>query len=160
MATRKAVSFYGNFIGLYEWGEGWLSHDVKEKWNFWWKYEFPKIASYEWHTYIPGSSSSGCGRLVGKNNVIYMHPMSIYGTFVEDGVSCICHVDGKGYRYVFYDDLESLREICKAAAEYCGGAFILDTTKEFEITIPDERHDFAGKEEYAVNCGEEVESLL
>jgi hypothetical protein len=70
MATRKAVSFHGNFIGLYEWGEGWLSHDVKEKWNFWWKYEFPKIVSYEWHTYIPGSSSSGCGRLVGMDGYV------------------------------------------------------------------------------------------
>lgn len=160
MATRKAINFYGTFVGLYEWGKGWVSHNAKEKWDFWWKYEFPKVASYKWHTYLPGNGLGECGRLVGNSNVIYMHPMAIYGTFVEGGISCGCYINDKHYKYVFYDDLESLNEICKAVAEYCGGTFVLDTTKEFEIVIPNERHDFVSKEDYMVNCGEEVGSFV
>ena len=156
MKTRKAINFYGSFKGLYEMGRGWISREVKEKWNSWWKNEFPKMASFRWKTYIPGNDTSECGCLVGSHNVIYMHPMAIYGTFVEAGISCGCNINGKKYKYVFYDDLKALDAICKAVAEHCGGTFVMDTTKEFTIQEPDKRFDLSSKEEYMEKCAEEV----
>lgn len=156
MKTRKAINFYGSFVGLYEWGRGWISREAMGKWDYWWKYEFPKVATYKWKRYIPGDGFGECGSLVGSHNVIYMHPMAIYGTFVEAGISCGCHINGQDYKYVFYDDLEALTKICKAVAEYCGGDFVMDTTKEFTIEEPDERFDLVGKEEYMMNCAERV----
>jgi hypothetical protein len=52
--------------------------------------------------------------------------------------------------------LEKLNEICKAAAEWCGGTFTLDATKEFEVEIPEERFDFTDRLNYMKNCARKV----
>lgn len=157
MKTRKAINFYGAFTGLYEWGKGWISHEKKMKWDYWWKYEFPKTHHTHWQNYIEGSMSGECGRLVGTGEAVYMHPMAIYGTFVESGLSRGRYIDGVEYRYVFYEDLKELTDICKEVAEYCGGDFVMDTTREFLIEEPDERFDLIGEKEYMENCAERVE---
>ena len=157
MKTRKAINFYGTFKGLYEWGRGWMSAEKSSKWNYWWKYEFPHMDVCYWRNYIPGNGFGECGRLVSTSEAVYMHPMAIYGTFVEGGLSKGCYINGVDYRYVFYDELQELTNICKAVAEYCGGDFVMDTTREFTIEEPDERFDLVGHDEYMVNCAERVE---
>ena len=95
------------------------------------------------------------GRLCPSN----VYPMQLrvtQGIMSEGGVSCGGYADGVEYNYVFFDELEKLNKICKAAAEYCGGTFILDTTKEFEVEIPEERFDFTDRPTYMKNCAREV----
>ena len=156
MKTRKAINFYGTFKGLYEWGRGWVSAEKKAKWDYWWENEFPEMWTTFWR-YLGGEDGE-CGRLVATSEAVYLHPMAIYGTVVEGGCSCGCYIDGQKYKYVFYDELCELNKICKAVAEYCGGDFVMDTTKEFTIEEPDERFDFTERNEYMFNCAERVEA--
>jgi hypothetical protein len=156
MAKTRFIHFYGTFKDLYEWGRGWASMSVKAKWDEFWRCEFPKMANYQWVKYIPGNGFGECGTLCGRDINVYMHPMAIYGYMSEGGVSCGGYADGVEYNYVFFDELEKLDKICKAAAEYCGGTFILDTTKEFEVEIPEERFDFTDRPNYMKNCAREV----
>lgn len=153
MAKTRFIHFYGTFNGLYKWGEGW-TREMKAKWEEFWRTQFPKMANYQWVRYIPGNGFGVCGTLCGRNINVYMHPMAIYGYMSEGGVSCGAYIDGQEYNYVFYDELEKLNEICKAAAEWCGGSFVLDTTKEFEVEIPQERFDFTDKDAYMKNCAQ------
>ena len=159
MEKVRFIHFYGTFNGLYEWGRGW-TYEMQAKWDEFWRTQFPKMADYHWLRYIPGNGFGECGTLCGRDINVYMHPMAIYGYMSEGGVSCGAYVDGQEYNYVFYDELEKLNEICKAAAEWCGGTFTLDTTKEFEVEIPQERFDFTDKGAYMKNCAKKVESLL
>ena len=153
MAKTRFIHFYGTFNGLYGWGEGW-TREMEAKWDEFWRTQFPKMADFRWIRYIPGNGFGECGTLCGRNINVYMHPMAIYGYMSEGGVSCGTYVDGQEYNYVFYDELEKLNEICKAAAEWCGGTFTLDTTKEFEVEIPQERFDFTDKDAYMKNCAQ------
>lgn len=155
MAKTRFIHFYGTFNGLYEWGRGW-TYAMQAKWDEFWRTQFPKMANYQWLRYIPGDGFGECGTLCGRNINIYMHPMAIYGYMSEGGVSCGGYADGVEYNYVFLDELEKLNEICKAAAEYCGGTFVLDTTKEFEVEIPEERFDFTDRETYMKNCAKKM----
>ena len=153
MTTARFIHFYGTFNGLYEWGGGWTSA-MKAKWDEFWQTQFPKMADYQWLRYIPGDDFGRCGTLCGRDINVYMHPMAIYGFMCEGGVSCGGYADGVEYNYVFLDELAKLNEICKAAAEWCGGEFVLDTTKEFRVEIPEERFVFTDEKSYIVNCGE------
>ena len=155
MTTTRFLHFYGTFKGLYEWGRGWDAI-MERKWNDFWLTQFPKMANYQWLRYVPGDGFGTCGTLCGRNINVYMHPMAIYGYMTEGGVSCGTTIDGKEYNYVFADELAKLNEICKAAAEWCGGTFTLDTTKEFEGAIPEERFDFTDKKTYIKNCARMV----
>ena len=156
MATTRFIHFYGTFNGLYEWGGGWITPSKQAKWDEFWRSQFPKMSNFRWLRYIPGNGFGECGTLCGKDINIYMHPMGIYGYMSEGGVSCGAYVDGEEYNYVFLDELDKLNEICKAAAEYCGGTFTLDTTKEFEATRPQEREDITDRETYIKNCARKV----
>ena len=157
MTTTRLIHFYGTFKGLYEWGKGW-SRETMEKWNEFWREEFPKMADYQWIRYIPSDEPGICGTLCGRDINIYMHPMAIYGYMYENGFSCGAYVGDDMYNYAFYDELEKLNEICKAAAEWCGGTFTLDTTKEFRVEVPEERFIFKEKDTYLKNCAEKKES--
>lgn len=154
MATRKAIAFNGMFNGLYEWGKGWVSNEVREKWDYWWENEFPEMWTTFWR-YVGGEDGE-CGRLVGTGEAVYMHPMVTRGTFVSCGVTCGCYVGGEKYEYAFYEELAELERICVAVAEYCGGSFHMSTTKEFDIEVPDDMFSFGGRDEYAVVCGSPV----
>ena len=155
MATTRFIHFYGTFNNLYSWGSGWTSA-MEAKWDEFWRTQFPKMADYHWLNYVPGRGFGECGTLIGNNINVYMHPMGIYGYMSEGGVSCGGYVDGQAYNYVFLDELEKLNEICKAVAEYCGGTFTLDTTKEFEVEIPEERFVFTDRDTYIKNCARKV----
>ena len=155
MKTARFLHFYGTFNGLYEWGSGW-TYEMQEKWDEFWLTQFPKMADYHWLRYIPGRGFGECGTLCGRDINVYMHPMAIYGYMSEGGVSCGAMRDGVEYNYVFLDTLEKLNEISKAAAEWCGGTFTLDTTREFEVEIPDERFIFSDPDTYIKNCTRKV----
>jgi hypothetical protein len=155
METKRFIHFYGTFNGLYKWGSGW-DGIMQAKWDEFWRTQFPKMADYQWVRYIPGDGFGECGTLCGTDINVYMHPMAIYGFMCEGGLSMGGYADGVEYNYVFLDELEKLNEICKAAAEWCGGTFTLDTTKEFEVEIPEERFDFTDRLNYMKNCAKKV----
>ena len=156
MKTKKAIDYYGTFHGLYEWGKGWVSRKAMDMWDYWWENEFPKLGTWRWHHYLPGNDFGSCGILVSNSTSIYMHPMGFYGVLTEGGLTCGCSLPEEGYKYdykyTFFDDLDELRTICEAVAEYCGGSFTLDTTKEFDIEIPEERFVVKEKIDYLHNC--------
>lgn len=56
--------------GLYEWGKGYVSNDVAEKWH---KF-FNKFADYGWDVIKP-KSSGDCFRIVSTYSCCYLHPM-------------------------------------------------------------------------------------
>jgi len=155
----RFLHFYGTFNGFYKWGEGW-TRETWAKWDEFWLTQFPKMSNYQWVRYIPGNGIGECGTLCGRDINVYMHPMAIDGYMSERGVSYGAYIDGQGYNYVFYDALEKLNEICKAAAEWCGGTFTLDTTKEFEVEIPQERFFFTDASTYMKNCAKKVDEDL
>lgn len=56
--------------GLYEWGEGYVSNDVAEKWH---KF-FDEFDDYGW-TIIKPKSSGDCFRIASIYSCCYLHPM-------------------------------------------------------------------------------------
>lgn len=56
--------------GLYEWGKGYVSNDVAEKWR---KF-FDEFTDYGW-TVIKPASSSDCFRIASTGSCCYLHPM-------------------------------------------------------------------------------------
>lgn len=160
--TKKAINYYGTFNGIYEWGRGFISTFVQFKWDEYWRCVFPnRTRKCHWKTYVKGSGLGECGSLVGTSKAIYMHPMGIYGVFVEGGLSCGCSLPEEDhkyeYKYVFETELNELREICEEAAAYCGGSFTLECSPEFEIEVPDANILISNKVDYLHNCAERIE---
>ena len=56
--------------GLYEWGKGYVSNDVADKWR---KF-FGELADYGW-TVIKPCSSGECFRIASTHSCCYLHPM-------------------------------------------------------------------------------------
>lgn len=161
MSKKRAINYYGTFKGIYEWGRGFVSTLAQYKWDEYWRCIFPTKNYCHWYSYVKGNDYGGCGSLIGLSKAIYMHPMAIYGVFVEGGVLNGCSLpeeDNKYlYTYAFYDDLEELRKICSEAAEYCGGSFVLETSKEFEIEIPAADIELTSQSDYMHNCATTIE---
>ncbi len=157
---KKAIDYYGTFEGIYTWGGGYINPEKKAAWDRFWLWEFPKKHCTFWKRYVaPSPEEFGvCGSLVGTSKAIYMHPMGFYGVFVEGGVTCRRSLPEEDYKYdytyTFLNELNELREICEECAKYCGGTFTLDTTKEFDIEIPEERFDLTTEEDYLHQCAE------
>lgn len=156
MATKKAINYYGTFKGIYEWGKGFISTFVKYKWDEYWEKVFPTKWHCYWNTFVKGDGFGECGKLVGTSEAIYMHPLSFYGVFVEGGLSKGCSLPEEEhkyyYSYVFYDTLEELRKICEEAASYCGGSFVLETSKEFNVEVPEATIILDSKGKYMHEC--------
>lgn len=134
MTDRKsAMSIQGVFNGIYEWGEGFVSYDIQQAWNWFWKVEFPKRHFLFWK-YAEGDDFGGCGHLSGLCGSIYMHPMNFKATLVSDtGVVKISPCEGKDYICSFASEIRELKKICDEAAEYCGGQFVLYISPEYYI---------------------------
>ena len=160
MSKKRAINYYGTFKGIYEWGRGFVSTLAQYKWEQYWKCVFPTKHHCHWKTYVQGSGFGECGSLMGISKAIYMHPMAFYGVFVEGGVSKGCSLPEENhkyeYSYVFYEDLKELEEICKDAAEYCGGSFELETSKEFEVEVPEANIELTTQEDYMHKCASVV----
>lgn len=160
MSKKRAINFYGSFNGIYEWGTGYVSTLAQFKWKEYWEKVFPTKNHCHWNIYVKGNNYGGCGSLIGLSNAIYMHPMAIYGVFVERGVSMGCSLPEEDhkyhYSYVFYEELEELRKICTEAAEYCGGSFTLETSKEFEMEAPEANIEMTTMEDYMHKCASVV----
>ena len=129
----------GNFHGIYEWGNGYVSMEMKRKWDEFWEVKLREHHPFFWK-YIKGDDFSS-GSLVSTYNAIYMHPMSINAVFSQGGgCSHKTFPDDehkKDYRTYFTSEINELNKLCKACAEYCGGTFELFTTKEAEIDEPE-----------------------
>lgn len=155
MATKKAVKFYGEFKGIYKWGVGFINLEVKRKWDEFWEFVFPTIRHCFWRNCIIGDWGEA-NRLVSTSAAVYLHPMSFNGIFVDNGICSQKLLDDKVYQYHFKSLVCELDEICKQAAEYCGGTFTMYSTKEFDIKIPEEEFEVVNDDSYILNCGEVV----
>ena len=58
-------------LGLYDWGKGYVSNDVAEKWR---KF-FDEFVDYGW-TVIKPKSGGECFRIASTYSCCYLHPMS------------------------------------------------------------------------------------
>ena len=57
--------------GLYEWGKGYASNDVADKWRG----SFDELDDRRWTVIKPGSSGE-CFRIASTRSCCYLHPMS------------------------------------------------------------------------------------
>lgn len=84
--------------GLYEWGGGYVSNDVAEKWR---KF-FDEFDDCRWTVIKPGSSGD-CFRIASTYSCCYLHPMS--GLLTLDNEK----------------EVRQVREIIMNAVKRCGG---------------------------------------
>jgi hypothetical protein len=135
---KHAITINGVFNGIYEWGQGFKDRNIADKWNRYWKVEFPKnkdgFGKLFWK-YADGDDFGGCGHLSCIGGNIYMHPMNFTTTLIANGGARISHIDGKDYYNHFSNELRELKEICDECAEFCGGSFQLYISPEFEIEV-------------------------
>ena len=138
---RYAISIKGVFSGIYEWGTGFVSREVRDKWNQFWKVEFPKRAEkngWWWWKYANGDGFGECGHLSAIAGSVYLHPMDFSTTLISTGgVVCISLAEktGKEYFNHFSGEISSLKKICEECAEFCGGSFWLFISPEFRIEV-------------------------
>ena len=84
--------------GLYEWGGGYVSNDIANKWH---KF-FDEFADYGWSVIKPGSSGE-CFRIASVYSCCYLHPMS--GLLTLDNER----------------EVSQVKEIITNAVKCCGG---------------------------------------
>ena len=84
--------------GLYEWGKGYVSNDVADKWR---KF-FGELADYGW-TVIKPWSSGECFRIASTYSCCYLHPMSGLLTLHDES------------------EVSQVRDIITNAVKRCGG---------------------------------------
>jgi len=159
---RHAITINGVFNGIYEWGRGFMSREIADKWNWFWSVEFRKTDHLFWK-YADGDMDFGeCGILSCNSGSIYMHPMDFNAVLVSS-MGCICTKrgdDGKEYITQFESEIKHLKEICDACAEFCGGSFTLYISPEYPIEVVRPEEEYTGeieKGEYAKRFGVERE---
>lgn len=139
---RYAITITGVFNGIYEWGRGFMSREIADKWNWFWAVEFRKIDHLFWK-YADGDGFGGCGILSCNSGSIYMHPMDFTTVLVStSGAICVSVADGKEYITQFEGEVKYLKRICDACAEFCGGSFTLYISPEYPIEVvrPEEEY--------------------
>jgi hypothetical protein len=124
-----------------------------QKWNWWWRVEFPK-KDYIFWKYADGDDFGGCGQLSTIGGSIYMHPMNFNATLLNTGgCRCISLVDGQDYFVHFASEVRELKKICDECAEFCGGQFFLNISPEFRVEIPEPELEYEKLDNYAKECG-------
>lgn len=147
----KIIKVRGIFHDIYGWGVGFYSQEIAQKWNYFWRVKFaPKIF---WSYVQPKDKlTSGVLTLDTGGGSIYMHPMDFYTTLTSNGgVSCGKTIEGVYYETCFEGQISELYEICKECAEFCGGSFTMEVSKEIEINdFPMEEYN---EDTYIQECG-------
>ena len=154
------IYFKGVFEGIYEWGHGYVSNEVRLKWDEFWK-NFAATRILDGHEAInwgylepAGPARSGCLANTRTGVSVYMHPMGFSGAALSvSGAVATSGIDGNyDVEYLSHFDLEmcELVAICRAAADACGGSFRLFLSKEFKVEsrFADDVHEVATREEY------------
>ena len=85
-------------LGLYEWGKGYVSNDVADKWREF----FDEFDDYRWTVIKPGFFGD-CFRIASVRSCCYLHPMSGLLTLHDES------------------EVSQVREIITNAVKRCGG---------------------------------------
>ena len=137
---QHAIKVNGVFNGIYKWGKGYESAVIAGKFKDFWKYEFPNLNPLFWK-YAEPKEIGECGILCRSTGggAIYMHPMDFTTILIASSGCSISSMgtDGKMYYNHFDNEVSELYEACVACAEYCGGSFNLNVSKEFVIDTPE-----------------------
>ena len=154
------ICFKGVFEGIYEYGRGYASNDVRLRWEAFWKAfaETPAVDGREcfnW-AYVEASGPSRAGCLANTHTGIsvYMHPTGFSGAALKImGAITSTGIDGDYNTYYtshFEFEMTELADICRAAAAACGGTFKLFLSKEFEVPQRDrdDVHEVTSRDDY------------
>lgn len=99
--------------GLYEWGRGFVSNDVADKW---YKF-FDEFDDFGW-TIVNPKFLAGCFRIASTYSCCYLHPMS--GLLTLDNE----------------EEVHQVREIITNAVKRCGGRVDFSEQKvSFELEV-------------------------
>lgn len=118
------IAVKGVFNGIYEWGRGFVSNDVAERWKRYWLSIDPS-----WWKFIPPEVIGHAGYLACHAGIIYLHPMG-FNALLSTTTKVTTFRDGTEYTASFSTDLEKLLELCRGAAEACGGTFEMIVSPE------------------------------
>ena len=132
-----AIKVNGVFNGIYEWGKGYKSATIADKFEHFWAEVFPRLGASYWK-YAEKTRFGECGFLSCSGGSIYMHPMEFNSVLVASAGLVISQMgkDGEMYYNHFESVVRELNKICEECAKYCGGTFELYISKEFVIETP------------------------
>lgn len=131
----RAVGMRARFTGLYEWGQGWLSLDIRDKWNRYFRSAVNVVGRHSfWHyTERDDGLLDPCRYLVSAGGSVYLHPMDVKYCGTREGVS----FKYEGGRHVeTVPEIDELKEILIGAAEACGGLVEFTELSFSEIPEP------------------------
>lgn len=116
------------FDNIYLWGKGFRDTDTAQKWETYWQ----NIDSTFWR-YVPGKGSS-CGLLTGMCGSIYLHPIG-FQTVLRNLTSVNMTVPGTQKTKAVRMELHNLHELCRKAAQQCGGSFSMSVSDETYFSL-------------------------
>ena len=111
--------------GLYQWGQGWLSAELRNKWYEYWR----SIEGCYWHN-IPSDFSGFSDLLVCSSCSIYLHPMGFTAVLETQGRSTR-YVDGQEVEYI--PQFEELCDLMAKCAEYVGFEYTLKLSGKQDV---------------------------
>lgn len=119
----KLIITKGVFHGIYEWGRGFVSQDVYNRWKSYWL----TLDATFWHHFF----TKDCQYLVETGGSIYLHPMDF--TLVLRKIGSQYRHDENGKRHEVFAEIEELDRICSECAKECGGTFEMSPLKIVEV---------------------------
>lgn len=128
----KIIKVRGIFHDIYGWGVGFYSQEIAQKWNYFWRAKFtPKTF---WSYVQPKDIwASGTLALNTGGGSIYMHPMDFTVMLTNNSGTHNGQIIGDTYYESSFEwQISELYEICKECAEFCGGSFTMQVSKEVE----------------------------
>lgn len=131
------IRIRGTFCGLYNWGSGWVSSEVAEKWDAFWEGLTKSDKSIFWRYAPPRDRYCSCGYLCSSDGTVYLHPMDFETVLSRRSGTALISENGNSYNGAFKSELQELQRLCSQAAKSCGGTFSLEAGRETLIDAGD-----------------------
>ena len=165
MKTAKAILIKGTFVWPKEKGNNGIPTEIRNKWRYWWNNDaenFPRGTGWkkteEW-----GYDDY---RIASRYGVVNATHTEIYGILTADiskDNPLKDQLPEEDFRYDytnnFFFTIEGLNDLCNTVAKYCGGQFVLETTKEFDIKAPETTYKYKDRSQYYHKCARKLECL-
>lgn len=129
----KAIAIKVRFYGLYEWGKGWVSGDIAQRWrDYFGSLNTAKDVCF-WRYFECEESCGKVGYLVSTGGSIYLHPMQC--DYIGSKIGSSYRFDA-GKQVEIFPDIDELKEILIGAAKACGGRVEFSEVSIADIPTP------------------------
>lgn len=130
----KAIAIRARFFGLYEWGRGWVSNEIAQKWRDYFSSLNTADKVCFWSYFEREESYGKISYLVSTGGGIYLHPMQCDYIGSKFGES---YRFDAGKRVEILPDIDELKEILIGAAKACGGLVEFSEVAVVDIPVPE-----------------------